>query len=290
MLTLQERLASEVAAAEKRRHAGSGKSVRGPAVVTTTHTQTAYDRLPLNYSSALVTISGHHSELEASQMQVRNKTQALESAQTLCSELQAAHDSLLQRTLEFDGIQAENVSLVEQLRQAHLDAKERKQDYDGIYDCVKRYTHETLDLTAQLSKLRTEHAQLKAKAESLQASEAQLSSALESMAQHAETAQEVQSNLEAANLAAAEQLNQLQAHCLQLEQTHQHLQALIQGTGEAAVVPAAGISPASAQSLVMTVRVLLSSLQHRAEAAEADNEKLTWQLQDAQALKAEQLR
>lgn len=278
---------------EKRRHAGNGKSVKGSAAVTTTHTQTDYDKLPLDYNSALLTISAHHVEVEALQAEVQNKTQALESAQTLCSELQAAHDSLLQRNLDFEGVQAEKASLAEQLKQAQLHAIEHEEAYQTVHDAAERYFHESLDHTAELSKLRTQNEQLFAEAESLQDSEAKLSSELETMAQRAEAAQQAMLSCEAANLAATQQLNHWQAHCSRLEQTHQQLEALTQGAGETAVVFAAGNSPGGVQSLVMTVSRLLSNFQCRAEAAEAEAGKLTQQLQDAQAaqaLEAEHLR
>lgn len=278
-------MASEVAAVEKKRHGGSvkaGKGVTAGVITNTQTTQTDTDIAEL--PSAAQQLSA---ELSVLQAELQKKDQALAAAHALHSELRADHDSVLRRALDAEPVLAENASLIEQARQAHADSGADQQRKEKLTQEVEAINLELKHLKAQHSELQSEHACLQATTKSLQATETTRRAELQSMTQRAKATQDSCSNLEAANLAAAQQLDQLQTRSSQLEQTQQQLQALladaaqqVQGTN------AALVTPAEDGSLQSAAETLLHCMWCQGQEAKAAAEKLTQQLQEAQAAHA----
>ena len=285
--TLQERLASEVAAVVNKKHGGKSKSAKGgtACATTTQSTQTDTDTLPADVPSTLEQLNA---ELNLLQAELRSKDESLATAHNLNTELRAAHDSVLRRALDAELVQAENIKLSEQLSQARSDAKAEQQ-------LCTQVAQELEGVSLELKQLQAQHACLIAQAELLQASEATHNHDLQSMTQRAEAAQNHASLLEASKLATAQQLDQLQTRSSLLEQTQEELETLIR----AATLHAKGADAELVRitttdgSLVSAAKELIECMQHQAEEAEAEAVKVATQLQEAQAahaLQVEQLR
>ena len=285
-------MASEVAAVERTRHGGIVKAGKGAIVAGATNTQTTQtDTDTAELPSAAQQLSAELSMLQA---ELQKKDQALAAAHALHSELRAAHDSVLRRALDAEPVLAENARLTEQARQTHADSETDQKLKKKLKQEVEAISLELKHLKAQHSELQSEHACLEAATKSLQATETTHKAELQSMTQRAEATQDSCSKLEAANVATAQQLDQLQARSSQLEQTQQQLQALIadaaqqvQGTNAALVIPAEN------GSLLSAAETLLHCMWCQGQEAKAAAVKLTQQLQEAQAahaLEVEQLR
>ena len=291
-VTVQERMASEVADVEKKRNRGNVRAGKGATAGVTTNaqtTQTDTDTAELPNAAQQL-----NAELSVLQAEVQKKDHALAAAHALHSELRAAHDNVLRRALDAEPAQAENARLIEQARQAHSDAEADQQLKKKQTQEVEAISLELKHLQAQHAELQNQHACVHGVAKSLQASEAAHKAELQSMTQHAVAAQDSCSDLEAANLAAAQQLDQLQTRSSQLEQTQQQLQALIaEAAHQVQGMNAALRTPAPDGSLVSAAETLMKCMQRQDQEAKAEAVTLTQQLQEAQAaqaLEVEQLR
>ena len=285
-------MASEVAAMEKRKQGGNGKPGKGATAGVSTNSQLT--QTDMDTTELMSTALRLNTELSVLQAALQSKDQALTAAHVLHSELRAAHDSVLRRALDAESIQAENTRLSDRLEQAESDGKAHQQMCAKLTQETEAINVELKRLQSQHSELQSQHVCLQAKAESLLASEATHKAELQSMTHHAETAQSDQSSLEAINLAAAQQLVQLQKRSSQLEQTQEQLQAFITDTAHQFQGAAAEIdTPAEAGDLLSAAKALVDCMQRRGEEAEAESVKVTQQLQEvqtAQALEVEQLR
>ena len=286
---MQERMASEVAAMEKKRQGGNGKAGKGVNAGGNTNSQTT--QTDTDTAELPIAAQQINHQLSVLQAELHKKDQALAAAHALHSELRAAHDSVLRHA---EPVRAEHAGLIEQARQAHSAEEAHEQLNKKLTQEVKTISLQLKHLQAQHSELQSQHACLQATAKSLQASEVAHKAKLHSMTQHDKASQGSCSDLEASNLATAQQLEKLQTRSSQLEQTQQQLQVLIadaawqvQGTHTAVV------TPAEDGSLLSAATALIDHMQRHGQEAKAEAVKLTEQLQEAQAaqaLEVEQLR
>ena len=284
---MQERLASELAAVEKRKHAGTSKAVRSGTAVCAAHTQTSPDSLPAQLPSARLQISALEAALVEVQNEVQSKTDSLTAAESSISELKAGHDSLLRAA---EGSQAQNDSLCERLRLSEAAAKAAESQYQDQVQLTGATLQQQAHLTAQYTELQFQLAQLESLTGALQASQAAAESELRSMTQRAEAAQQRYSDLEASNATTSQQLEHVQICNSKLELTQQHLQSLIHEAAQKLLKQnAADLNLAGSGSLLQSATALIDSLCCQAEAAQAEARNLTQHLQEAQSLYASEV-
>ncbi|KAA6416833.1 MAG: kinesin motor domain containing [Trebouxia sp. A1-2] len=117
----KERLASEVAAVEKKK-TGGAKVGRAVAPVHSSHSQTDGDVTQAQLHSMAQQLTARDAELEALRAELHSKTQALESAPAPYSGLTHSHDALLSQAQARETAHAEEKnSLSEQLQQSQQD-------------------------------------------------------------------------------------------------------------------------------------------------------------------------
>ena len=271
----QERLASEVAAVEKRK-TGGAKSGRAAAPVHSSHSQTDGEATQPELQSMAQQLAARDGELEALQAELRSKTQALESALAPDSGLKHSRDALLSQAQATEAAHAEErKSLSEQLKQS-------QQDLAASQDQHKQLLQQ---LATQAQQITT--------AESVLAAQVSLQSQLTDMTQQLEAAHAQILQLEPAHSSSAQQLREAQNRNSELEQAQEQWRSVVLHTSQLTFTSYADTEAAAAADPLQVIQNVVNALHSRAEEAQAAVEKLTQQVQDAaaaHALEAEHLR
>jgi len=280
----QERLASEVAAVEKKK-TGGAKSGRAAAPVHCSHSQTDGEATQAELHSMTQQLAARDGELEALRAELHSKTQALESALAPCSSLKHSHDALLSQAQATEAAHAEEKKSLSEQSQQDLAASQAqcKQLLQQLHDSDQQLSTQAQQITT---------------AESVLTAQVSLQSQLTDMTQQLEAAQGQILQLEPAHNSSIQQLREAQNRNSELEQAQEQWRSVALHTSQLtftsyADIEAATAAAAGAADPLQVIQHVVNALHSRAEEAQAAFEELTQQVQDAaaaHALEAEHLR
>lgn len=272
---MQERLASEVAAVEKRKY-GGGKSGKAAAVaVRSSSCQTDTDGSAADLQN--IPQQGATNDAELHMMRAKLHNQALELAHE--SELTADHLALISQAAESHHAK-EKLALSRQLKQSQreltatqLQCKELIEQLQILAETQQRQltdnSEHLLSLTQQVTAAQT-----------ALAAQASLQSDLQSMIERCEAAQCQCSQLESAHAKATQQLREAQTRNSYLEQMQAKLSLLAHNSLQHTLPPYPCVAPADP---VAALEHVVSVLHIRAVEAETTVDKLTQQVQSKEA-------
>ena len=274
---MQERLASEVAALEKRKH-GTAKSGKGAKVVVhSSITQTDADSSLSELQTMAQQLTAYDSELVVVRAELQRQTHAIESSQAANSDLSAAHEALLSQTQASEHTQSQQLKQSQQeLAASQLQCKQLLQQLDDSMQQLAKRSEQLSDVSQRLTA-----------AETALAAQVFLYSELQSMTEQLKTVQAQISQLESTRASTAQQLDESQSRNSRLEQTLAQTISTIKTHVAQVFSPNTGMPPSAADANpVLALDMLVGMVHIRAREAEAAVEELTQQLQSAVAAHA----
>ena len=272
---VQERLASEVAAVEKRK-TGGAKSGRAAVPVHSSHSQTDGEATQAELHSMAQQLTARDGELEALRAELHIKTQALESALAPYSGLKHSHDALLS--------QARASETAEEKKSLSEHVKQSQQDLAASQTQCKQLLKQLHDSDQQLS---TQAQQITA-AESVLTAQVSLQSQLTGMTQQLEAAQAQILQLEPAHEDSTQQPREAQKRNSELEQAQEQWRSVALHSSQLTFTSCADTEAAAAAAAVaadplQVIQHVVNALHSRAEEAQVAVEKLTQHVQEAAA-------
>ena len=274
---MQERLASEVAAVDKRK-TGGAKSGRAAVPVHHSHSQTDGEATQAELHSMAQQLTARDGELEALRAELHSKTQALEPALARYSGLTHSHDALLSLA------QASETAHAEEKKSLSEHLKQTQQDLAASQNQCKQLLKQLHDSDQQL----LPQAQQITAAESVLTAQVSLQSQLTDMTQQLETAQAQILQLEPAYEKSAQQLREAQRLNSELDQAQEQWQSVALHSSQLTFTSCADTEAAAAAAAVaadplQVIQHVVDVLHSRAEEAQAAVDKLTQQVQEAAA-------